>query len=124
MYNNYFSGPDGSVTVPSRTQLGQLWAEMEIWQSVINREAENFTGEALVASKEELKSISSLVEKWNGIALKLFSRHQIASSDGSFGHLYGADRTAQQKAKMLQINRAISSKLEECDIRLTGDNGE
>ena len=71
--------------VPSHKYLGHLWAEMRIWLSIINSEAENFAGDNLVMKLDVLKHLSDLVEKWTGTALEVFSRHKRESSRAKRG---------------------------------------
>lgn len=71
--------------VPTHKYLGHLWAEMRIWLSIINTEAENFAGDNLVMKLDVLKHLTELVEKWTGTALEIFSRHKQESSRAKRG---------------------------------------
>lgn len=69
--------------MPSHKYLALLWAEMKVWQSIINREAENFSGDNLITNQDTLKSLSALVENWSSVALEIFGRHQQEQEGGS-----------------------------------------
>ena len=136
---------DGTVTVPSHKYLGHLWAEMKVWLGVINKEAENFTGDQLVNNQDSIKGLSELVEKWTSIAMVIFGRHQQEVGGAASGRVgESVDMTegrqsvldsrgegegdeskmTQQFKNMVELKRAIETKLTMYESRSSGENGE
>ena len=115
------------MKVPPRAEMKNLWSELQVWQEIINAEADKFAGTALLSNLEELKYLASLVEKWTETALRLFMRHQrpfSGSSSVASGTSYGASETALQNKKMVQLNRVVDTKLTMCRNRSAGENGK
>lgn len=147
-----FRKDNGIVTVPSHKYLGHLWAEMKIWQSIINSEAENFAGDNLINKLDSIKVLSALVEKWTSTALQVFARHQkqqeqdkesreagrrvrLSIVSMSFGSCTGGEeedegkddgeaRIAEQFRSMVLLKKAIDAKMAMYECRAAGENGE
>ena len=108
------SSPEGVVQAPPKKMIERLLSDIKRWQDVINKEAENFTGDILIGRQEEIKSLSSLMESWTEVSVQLFTRHQI--SEGA--------KMSLKNQRMLEMNTAIENYHAQCEVRLGGENGE
>ena len=89
-------------------------SDIKRWQDVVNKEAENFTGDILIGRQEEIKSLSSLLESWTEVSVQLFTRHQVSE---------GAEVSLENQ-RMLELNAAIENYHAQCGVRVGGENGE
>ena len=115
----FYRNSEGTVQLPNRKKVERLWNDLKIWQNVINEEAEHFTGDILINSQDELKSLTSLVQKWTEVSLQLFTRHQVTAE----GEDEKKTELRKESEMMRQINAEIEVYLNRCDVRITGENG-
>ena len=113
MFFNY-STPEGVVQAPPKKVVERLLTDIKQWEGIVNEEAENFTGDILIGRQEEIKGLTSLMEKWTEVSVQLFMRHQTADD---------AEKSPENK-RMLVLNAAIETYHAQCGVRMGGENGK
>ena len=101
------------VHAPPRKVIERLWSDIKGWEEIVNKEAENFTGDVLIGRQEEIKGLASLMERWTEVSVQLFTRHQVMDND----------EKSLENERMLALNTAIEAFHAQCGARVGGENG-
>ena len=102
------------VHAPPKKVIERLLSNIKGWEDIINKEAENFTGDILIGRQEEIKGLTSLMESWTDVSVRLFTRHQ---------EVENAEKSLENE-RMLSLNVAIQAYHAHCGVRVGGENGE
>ena len=116
-WGKQFSGivsSDGQVVkLPEQSKIAKLCEDIKNWEEVFNSEVERFSGDILLSCEDSLINMSTVVDNWNELALKIFRNHPNAQS--------GENRAEHQL--MMSLNVEIDKLHTNFKARMTGENG-
>lgn len=108
----HFSPDEGTVNVPAKEDMKDLYEVLKSWESQFESENERFSGDALLACEDDLLCMMSCMDNWTDCSLRIFAHHP------------NKDRTAHvQKIAMLNMNEKVQLFHDQLKFRMTGDNG-
>lgn len=108
----YFRPDEGTVKVPTKVDLQNLFDVLKSWEDIFNTEVERFAGDVLLACEDDLLQLTTCMDNWIESAMRVFNHHP--SKDGSLH---------PQKVAMMELNDKVQRLHDELRMRMSGENG-
>lgn len=103
---------EGTVNVPAKEDLQNLFDVLKSWEELFNAEVERFAGDVLLACEDDLLQLTTCMDNWIESAMRLFGHHP--SKDGSLH---------PQKVAMMDMNKKVQRLHNQLKLRMSGENG-